>query len=204
MKVTTRSLAPAPRALFKVAGATLCASGILAAASSASADDRAAIRIAADIPVFGIQHQFNGGPGSSTLGFFGVSAAPFQLGVGYQVNQHLYFGGRFGFQAQFPENSDAVFNGRFTFRFEYVFGGDKIRPFVGADAGFTATGFGGFGGAQTYGAFVGSASGGVHIFLTDDISLSPNLELGLQRFLDIDVNWLNVTGGATFTGWLWR
>lgn len=76
------SLLATPRRLFRIAGAVSCAAAAFAAASSASADDRSAIRIAADIPVLGVVHAFGQG-GDDTSGLFGVYAAPFQLGVGY-------------------------------------------------------------------------------------------------------------------------
>lgn len=192
-----------PRRLFRIAGAVSCAAAAFAAASSASADDRSAIRIAAEIPVVGVVHLFGQG-GDETTGLFGVYAAPFQLGVGYQINDNIYAGGRFGFQVQFPENSDAIFQGRFTGRFEYLFGSGKIRPFVGADLGFFGTAFPGFGGTQTYGGFIGSGSGGVHIFLTDSVTLSPNAELAIQRYFDFEVSGVNFIAGVTLGGWIWR
>lgn len=200
-----RSIFAAPRRLLRLGSAAACALAAFAAASSASADDRPAIRLSADIPVGGLVHVFGDSTAENTQGLLGVAAAPFQLGAGYQFNGNIYVGSRFGFQVNFPENSDAIFQGRFTGRFEYLFMTDKIRPYVGADLGVFGVAFpSGFGGTSSYGGLVTAGGGGVHIFLNDSVTLSPNAELTFQHYLDFDVNTISFIAGVTLGGWIWR
>jgi hypothetical protein len=196
----------APRLVVRLGCAAAGAAVALAASSPASAAGDEAIRVSADVPIAGFYHRFADGLGSATDGFFGLAAAPFQLGVGYLFKKNIYVGGRFGFRAEFPDSADTYFHGRLTGRFEYVFDGSKVRPFVGADLGFYGDSFGGvFGGAATYGGFLASGSGGVHLFVTDSFSISPYGELIFQRYFDFaDLNTVTLVFGVTLAGWIWR
>jgi hypothetical protein len=219
MTQTRRSILPAQRHVLRLASAAASAALAFAAASSASAGGDQAIRITADIPVAGFVHVFypNSVP-SQTVGLiglpagtyysgFGANGASVALGAGYLFRKNIYVGGRFNFQTFFPDNSDAIFQGRLSGRFEYVFGGggDKVRPFVGGDLGFYAIAFPtGAGGTSSYGGFIGSGSGGVHLFLADSFTLSPYGELAFQRLFDFDQNAVSLIFGVTLAGWIWR
>jgi hypothetical protein len=214
MTQTRRSILPAQRHVLRLASAAASAALAFAAASSASAGGDQAIRITADIPVAGFVHAFYPSGPSQTVGLIGIPSGTFfsfygasiPVGVGYLFRKNLYVGARFAFQTYFPDGGDAIFSGRFSGRFEYVFGGggDKVRPFVGADLGLTAISVPSFPGNQTYGGFIGSGSGGVHIFLADSFTLSPYGELAFQRFFDNDQNSVSLVFGAVLGGWIWR
>lgn len=204
----------APRRLARVGSSAACAAAAFAAASSASAGGDEAIRISVDIPVAGFVHSFNGNA-DQTDGLIGVPAgggflsvynAIIPVGVGYVFRKNLYVGGRFGFQTYFPDGGDGYFTGRLSGRFEYIFNGDKIRPFVGGDLGFTAIALPNFfgGGTSTYGGFIGAGSGGVHIFLADSFTLSPFGELAFQHYFDPGTSSVSLLFGATLAGWIWR
>src|SRR5262245_32216749 len=133
MTQTRRSIPPARRGLLRFWSASACAALLFAASAPASAaGGDSAIRISADAPIGGFTHTWYPPRTipSSTVGFFGLTAAPLQLGVGYLFRKNIYLGGRFGIQGLFPDGRDAIFEGRLTGRFEYVFNGTTVRPFV--------------------------------------------------------------------------
>ncbi|MEZ4313350.1 MAG: outer membrane beta-barrel protein [Polyangiaceae bacterium] len=202
MHRTSAHLSPLSRRLLRTAGAGALAAGLFAVASPARAD-RPAVRLSADIPVGGLVHSFNDNYGV-TDGFFGPAAAPFQIGVGYYFKDHFYLGGRFGFQVYFPDGRDGSVLGRLTGRFEYLWSSGKVRPFVSADLGFCGYGVAAPGFATSEAGFIGGGGGGVHLFLTDSVSLSPYGELAIQRLFDVDANTFSLTFGATLAGWLWQ
>lgn len=158
-------------------------------------------RLGADVTVFdGFYYpDFEvGSVGFGILGGFGPS-------IGFALTEAIVIGGRVNVGGRWVDTGiggGEAFQGSFTilpyFEFNFV-GGDLIQPFVGAEAGYTFS----YGdGIDDSGGFLAGALGGIHIFATQDFTISPTGRLGFIYDFDSDYAGLTWGVGVQFLGWM--
>jgi hypothetical protein len=191
------------RSVFLIAS-LLCGAASLASAqqqgsSGLDRDRTGSVRLSTDIPLVAVLAPDRGGDPFVMFGLVGG----YGLNGDYQITDYLsvgagFFGGAAGNPAQ---NSSLVYAIAGLARAELSYPGSAYRAFLGVEVGGGGVGVtGAFSSPQ--GLFIVGMQGGVHIFVADGFSISPNVQFRWYRDIPAEVGLFQVAGGLSFTGWI--
>jgi hypothetical protein len=192
--------------IIRHSGAALALALLLTALSSGKAEAQSQegqVRLGGDVGVFsGVwfpERDF----ASVSFGIFGG----FGPSIGFALSEAIIIGGRLNLGGTWTETDTGIgsvdtFNGSLSvlpyFEFNIV-GDNVIQPFFGAEVGYNWQ----FGdGIDDDGRFVVGGLGGIHIFATQDFSISPTGRVGFQYDFFVEDAALYWAVGIQVLGWI--